>query len=74
VRDALRERPGIKRVVFVCFDEENYRIYQRLLPGSSRDSSQGFGPGPRQAPPGPRGSPPQFFQAPPGGSGEAPGS
>ena len=31
VRETLRETPGIKRVVFVCFDRENYSLYQGLL-------------------------------------------
>ena len=28
VRKTLKEYPGITRVVFVCFDEENLRLYQ----------------------------------------------
>ena len=28
VRKVLGEYPGITRVVFVCFDEENFRLYQ----------------------------------------------
>ena len=31
VKETLEETPGIKRVVFVCFDEENYRLYKELL-------------------------------------------
>jgi O-acetyl-ADP-ribose deacetylase (regulator of RNase III) len=31
VRETLRETPGIKRVVFVCFDRENYSLYQGSL-------------------------------------------
>lgn len=31
VRKALPETPGVERVVFVCFDEENFRLYARLL-------------------------------------------
>ena len=31
VKAALPEAPGIRRVVFVCFDQENYRLYQDLL-------------------------------------------
>jgi O-acetyl-ADP-ribose deacetylase (regulator of RNase III) len=31
VRETLAETPGIKRVVFVCFDRENYSLYRRLL-------------------------------------------
>ena len=30
VRKTLDETPGIKRVVFVCFDEENFRLYAEL--------------------------------------------
>jgi O-acetyl-ADP-ribose deacetylase (regulator of RNase III) len=31
VRHTLAETPGIKRVIFVCFDGENYALYERLL-------------------------------------------
>lgn len=31
VRDFQPENEGIEKVVFVCFDEENYQIYQQLL-------------------------------------------
>jgi O-acetyl-ADP-ribose deacetylase (regulator of RNase III) len=31
VQEALQETGGIKKVLFVCFDEENYRIYRELL-------------------------------------------
>ncbi|MDR3248147.1 MAG: O-acetyl-ADP-ribose deacetylase [Treponema sp.] len=31
VRQTLPETPGISRVIFVCFDEENYRLYADLL-------------------------------------------
>jgi O-acetyl-ADP-ribose deacetylase (regulator of RNase III) len=31
VRAALSECPGLKRVVFVCFDKENLAFYQKLL-------------------------------------------
>ena len=31
VKKTLCETPGIKRVVFVCFDEESFKIYQDLL-------------------------------------------
>jgi O-acetyl-ADP-ribose deacetylase (regulator of RNase III) len=31
VRDTLPQTPLIKRVLFVCFDLDNYRIYQALL-------------------------------------------
>ena len=30
-RKTLDETPGVKQVIFVCFDEENYAIYNRLL-------------------------------------------
>jgi O-acetyl-ADP-ribose deacetylase (regulator of RNase III) len=31
VRGTLPRTPGISRVVFVCFDEANYRLYRRLF-------------------------------------------
>jgi O-acetyl-ADP-ribose deacetylase (regulator of RNase III) len=31
VRETLPDCPGIKRVVFVCFDRENYAHYQSML-------------------------------------------
>jgi len=31
VRKTLSETPDIQRVLFVCFDEENYRLYKRLM-------------------------------------------
>jgi O-acetyl-ADP-ribose deacetylase (regulator of RNase III) len=31
VRKTLDETPGIERVVFVCFDDENYRLYKEKL-------------------------------------------
>jgi O-acetyl-ADP-ribose deacetylase (regulator of RNase III) len=31
VRKALDETPGIEKVVFVCFDNENFRIYEAVL-------------------------------------------
>jgi O-acetyl-ADP-ribose deacetylase (regulator of RNase III) len=31
VKETLRLTPGIKKVVFVCFDNENYTIYRRIL-------------------------------------------
>jgi O-acetyl-ADP-ribose deacetylase (regulator of RNase III) len=31
VQDALPQCPHITRVIFVCFDEANYRLYQSLL-------------------------------------------
>jgi O-acetyl-ADP-ribose deacetylase (regulator of RNase III) len=30
VRKTLDETPGIEKVVFVCFDEENYNLYKKL--------------------------------------------
>jgi O-acetyl-ADP-ribose deacetylase (regulator of RNase III) len=31
VNEYLKNNEGIKEVVFVCFDEENYQIYQKLI-------------------------------------------
>ena len=31
VLDYLKNHPGIQKVYFVCFDQENYRIYQEKL-------------------------------------------
>jgi len=31
VRKTLDETPGIERVVFVCFDEENFELYKKSL-------------------------------------------
>jgi O-acetyl-ADP-ribose deacetylase (regulator of RNase III)/shikimate kinase len=31
VKNTLPQTPGLKQVIFVCFDQENYRLYQRLL-------------------------------------------
>jgi O-acetyl-ADP-ribose deacetylase (regulator of RNase III) len=31
ITEALSELPGIKKVIFVCFDRENYALYVRLL-------------------------------------------
>jgi O-acetyl-ADP-ribose deacetylase (regulator of RNase III) len=31
VRETLPETPSVKRVIFVCFDNENYRLYEELL-------------------------------------------
>ncbi|MDR3171905.1 MAG: O-acetyl-ADP-ribose deacetylase [Treponema sp.] len=30
VKQTLPETPGIKKVIFVCFDQENYALYMRL--------------------------------------------
>jgi len=30
VQETLKETPGIKKVIFVCFDKENYLLYQQL--------------------------------------------
>jgi O-acetyl-ADP-ribose deacetylase (regulator of RNase III) len=30
VQKTLSETPGIERVVFVCFDDENYKLYENL--------------------------------------------
>jgi O-acetyl-ADP-ribose deacetylase (regulator of RNase III) len=35
VRKTLNDTPGIRRVLFVCFDEENYRLYQTALNGAA---------------------------------------
>ncbi|CAG9171548.1 O-acetyl-ADP-ribose deacetylase [Cupriavidus respiraculi] len=34
VREALAAAPGIEQVTFVCFDEENYRLYRERLAGT----------------------------------------
>ncbi|MCL2179750.1 MAG: O-acetyl-ADP-ribose deacetylase [Treponema sp.] len=31
VRETLKETPGIKKIVFVCFDKENYSLYQSRI-------------------------------------------
>jgi O-acetyl-ADP-ribose deacetylase (regulator of RNase III) len=31
VKAALIECPGIKRVIFVCFDRENLELYREIL-------------------------------------------
>jgi len=31
VRNTLEQTPGIERVIFVCFDDENYTLYKELL-------------------------------------------
>jgi len=31
VRETLAETPGIEQVVFVCFDDENFRLYEGLI-------------------------------------------
>jgi len=31
VKDFLKNNSSVERVMFVCFDDENYRIYQRIL-------------------------------------------
>lgn len=31
VQETLPETPGIRRVIFVCFDRENYILYKKLL-------------------------------------------
>jgi O-acetyl-ADP-ribose deacetylase (regulator of RNase III) len=33
VRETLEQTPGIRRVIFVCFDRENYSLYRDLLEG-----------------------------------------
>jgi O-acetyl-ADP-ribose deacetylase (regulator of RNase III) len=34
VREALAAAPGIEQVTFVCYDEENYRLYRERLAGT----------------------------------------
>ncbi|MDR2143670.1 MAG: O-acetyl-ADP-ribose deacetylase [Treponema sp.] len=34
VRETLPDCPGIKRVVFVCFDRENYELYKKQVGGN----------------------------------------
>ena len=31
VRTTLNETPGIEKVIFVCFDDENYRLYKEFV-------------------------------------------
>ena len=31
VHKTLNETPGIQRIIFVCFDEENYRLYEEIM-------------------------------------------
>ncbi|MNT91163.1 O-acetyl-ADP-ribose deacetylase [compost metagenome] len=31
VRDALPKAPSLEQVTFVCFDDENYRLYRERL-------------------------------------------
>jgi len=31
VRETLNETPGMEKIVFVCFDQENYSLYQSLI-------------------------------------------
>jgi len=31
VRETLGEIPGVEQVIFVCFDDENFRLYEGLL-------------------------------------------
>jgi O-acetyl-ADP-ribose deacetylase (regulator of RNase III) len=33
VRETLPELPELEQAIFVCFDEENYRLYRELLAG-----------------------------------------
>jgi O-acetyl-ADP-ribose deacetylase (regulator of RNase III) len=35
VKETISKTPGIKRVVFVCFDQENLGLYQKLLSAAS---------------------------------------
>jgi O-acetyl-ADP-ribose deacetylase (regulator of RNase III) len=36
VKKALPETPAVKRVIFVCFDDENYRLYEALIGSTFR--------------------------------------
>jgi O-acetyl-ADP-ribose deacetylase (regulator of RNase III) len=36
VREEAPSFPSIEEVIFVCFEEENYRLYQRLLPAEGQ--------------------------------------
>jgi O-acetyl-ADP-ribose deacetylase (regulator of RNase III) len=31
VEEGLSRTPGIRKVIFVCFDQENYRLYAELM-------------------------------------------
>jgi O-acetyl-ADP-ribose deacetylase (regulator of RNase III) len=31
VKETLPQTPAVKRVIFVCFDDENYRLYKALM-------------------------------------------
>ena len=33
VRETLGETPGIEEVVFVCFDDENFKLYEGIIKG-----------------------------------------
>jgi len=37
VREFLKEHNSIKKVIFLCFDEENYEIYQRIFDSRSKN-------------------------------------
>ena len=31
IQETLKETPGIKKIIFVCFDKDNYSLYGKLL-------------------------------------------
>lgn len=41
VSDTLPEIPGIKKVIFVCFDRENFALYRKLLEGRPGGNTRG---------------------------------
>jgi O-acetyl-ADP-ribose deacetylase (regulator of RNase III) len=41
VREALPKSPSIEQVTFVCFDDENYRLYRERLSCGDRTGSYG---------------------------------
>jgi O-acetyl-ADP-ribose deacetylase (regulator of RNase III) len=45
VRETLSRTPGIKKVVFVCFDDENHELYRRILGGSGLRAFRELKPG-----------------------------
>ncbi|MDR2069235.1 MAG: O-acetyl-ADP-ribose deacetylase [Spirochaetaceae bacterium] len=44
VKKTLPQTPGISAVIFMCFDQENYRLYQTLLGNSLYKPQQAPGP------------------------------
>lgn len=31
VREFIKKKKGLEKVMFVCFDEENYRLYKKVI-------------------------------------------